>query len=61
MTLKFIGVKDEQGEEVCLINLARKDKIPPDLWNKYKHISTFWTAGDKMAKMVVKKKILEVK
>lgn len=57
MTLKVIGVKDEDGNKVCLIKPIKR--MPDEFWDKYKHISTFWTAGDKMAKMVVKKKILK--
>ena len=52
--IKRIGIKNENGENVCIVD--HKKPIPINFWNKYEHIKTVFISGDTMAFTIVKKK-----
>lgn len=46
-----IGVKDEKGNNVCVI--AHNKPIPKDFWDKYKLKEIYWNTGQTMARMII--------
>lgn len=51
--MKRIGVKDENGENVCIID--HKRPISKNFWNQYRYIKTEFLLGDNIAFMIVQK------
>ena len=51
--VKKIGVKDQEGNDVCII--SNKNKIPDNFYKRYRLNNISWKVGDSMAFMKVDK------